>query len=464
MKNKTLTLLRFFYRWYRITVRTVLLSKAAYFLISNSFFLIFFIEIYPFLPLNLNYLLDFGLCLYYSFFDFFAPPFDPVKEEGRCGFGIGSFYSSLAFLGLRVALLRIRNYVNSCFLWLRLLWLRPSTYYKERRPTAFGLRIGRKIFNIFKIFIIILILILSIYNKTKIFSFLLLCTSLEFNNLISLYTHLLKSNLLTGLIKVPLPLEGTFFYGTNESFPLGSEGGVKNFSMSQSLNSSDLNNNTSVSEGEGTVEISTSNNSSTTTYPLPPQTPLYPELQFPLAPLPSQLPPYWGVGEGGVGEAGLEGKGEKEVELTTSTSSAFSASSAVSTHSEFLPPSSSSTTNFLNKIGNLTELKFSNFHLLDQTQKYDYIQAKFYQKGMDFNTPSLDWIIEKINKTDGTITSVDNTINSNLNSILKIEREAKLNSHSFKRIRPFLLGKDYSSSPTQIPNTVPYKTPSNFED
>nr|AYE93379.1 hypothetical protein C0990_000034 [Termitomyces sp.] len=82
---------------------------------------------------------------------------------------------------------------------------------------------------------------------------------------------------------------------------------------------------------------------------------------------------------------------------------------------------------------------------------------------MESNFPYLEWFIEKINKTDGSMTSVDHTIDSNLISRLKIEREAKLNSHSFISIRPFLIGKDYSS-PTLIPNTVPEKTPTNYED
>ena len=253
---------------------------------------------------------------------------------------------------------------------------------------------------IFKYFIFIFIIMVLAYNRLSLISVLLLCLNLDFNFIVSFYVHLLNLNLFTGLI--PAPLEGTFFYGRNEFFPYGSEEGTSNYSST-----------------------------STKSY-------LLQEREHPSV----------GVGE-----------------ITTSSASTPT-SSAVSSPSAFpkeLP--SSSTTKFLNKAGNSTELlKIPNFfHTLELTQKYDYIQTKFYQKGLDFNVPSLDWIIEKINKTDGSMASVNSTIDNNLNSILKIEREAKLNSHSFKTIRPFLLGKDYSS-PNQIPNTVPYKTPNNFED
>lgn len=323
-----------------------------------------------------------------------------------------------------------------------------------RLPSPYGehlllrtLRIGGKILNIFKFFIFIIILIVPIYNKINLISFfpVILSSNLDFNYIASFYNHLfvgppfsslgegrafggggLNFNLLTGRIPAPLPMEeGTFFGfdGRKESFPLGSEGGVKNFSISHSLNGSDLNNNTSVPNSSS--EINTSNYSSTSSYPLQ----------------------------------------EKEVTISSTLTSASSADSSPSASQIPSSPSSTPTEKILNNTGNPSELlKISNFHSLNLAQKYDYIQAKFYQKGIDFNDPSVEWVIEKINKTDGTMTSVDNTINSNLNSILKIEREAKLNSHSFKRIRPFLLGRDYCSSPTQMPDTVPFKTPNDFED
>nr|AYE93322.1 hypothetical protein C0992_000007 [Termitomyces sp.] len=436
MKNKTLSYLKFLYRR---TILILLLSKAAYFLISllllksNSFIFLIFISCGEFLPLSSHYLLNFRLYLYlhYFFFGkkvkviFSTPPTEEPTEPTE------TTEKKLSHKFKRI-------YLRASFYsWIGIRGTSSSPSF------AGGTGTGRKILNIFKIFIPIFILILSIYNKINLITFIPVFLSssldfLDFNYIASLYNHLyvgpvgLKFDLLTGRIPATLPMvEGTFFGfdGRKESFPLGSplplqgqlgrEGGEKIFSISQSLEGNDLSNNTSVLSSHS--EINTSNYSSTSPYPLQ----------------------------------------EKEVTISSTPSSASSADFSPSASQ--IPTSPSSNAQILNSIGKAM-LKISNFHSLNQALKYDYIQAKFYQKGIDLNGPSLDWIIEKINKTDGTMTSVDNAINSNLNSIIKIEREAKLNSHSFKTIRPFLLGKDYSSSPTQMPNTVPFETHNNFED
>lgn len=435
MKYNILSNLKFLYR---VTILILLFSKAAYFLISlsliesNSFILLILTLFIEYLPLNSNYLLNFNLYLYLLYFNWGKKvnswirgiSSSPCKGRGPKLGGLWRVSPRVGFFGTfgtfgtfgRGNLLRTLGRLPTDHLLLRTL------------------RTGGKIFNIFKFFIFIIILIVSIYNQINLISFfpVILSSNLDFNYLASFYNHISVGPLglifhqLTGQIPAPLSMEeGTFFGfdGRKESFPLGSEGGVKNFSVSHSLNGSDLNNNTSVPNSHS--EINTSNYSSTSSDPLQ----------------------------------------EKEVTISSTPTSASSADSSPSATQIPSSPSSTPTEKILNNTGNPSDLlNISNFHSLDRAQKYDYIQAKFYQKGLDMNAPSLDWVIEKINKTDGTMTSVDNTINSNLNSILKIEREAKLNSHSFKRIRPFLLGRDHNKSPNQMPDTVPFKSTNDFED
>lgn len=49
---------------------------------------------------------------------------------------------------------------------------------------------------------------------------------------------------------------------------------------------------------------------------------------------------------------------------------------------------------------------------------------------------------------------MDDLIETNLNSIQKIERNAQLNNHAFFRIKPFLLNKT-DRSPIAYPDTIP---------
>nr|YP_009517266.1 hypothetical protein DXG01_000019 [Tephrocybe rancida]AYE93174.1 hypothetical protein DXG01_000019 [Tephrocybe rancida] len=103
-----------------------------------------------------------------------------------------------------------------------------------------------------------------------------------------------------------------------------------------------------------------------------------------------------------------------------------------------------------------TSLNTNNFNSLSLEEKREYIRIKFYNRGVDSNLPYLDWFLQKTSQTDGSISSVDSTIDQNLSAILKIEREAKLNSHATTSLRPFLRNKTYNS-PTSFPNWVPFK-------
>lgn len=103
-----------------------------------------------------------------------------------------------------------------------------------------------------------------------------------------------------------------------------------------------------------------------------------------------------------------------------------------------------------------------NFNTLDLQEKYKYMTSKFYGKGIEPNTPFLDWFISQLNNTDGTRESTDNLIEKNLTAIQRIERNAKLSSYGFSRIRPFLLHRT-DNSPTKMPDTIPYKAPSEYD-
>lgn len=108
-----------------------------------------------------------------------------------------------------------------------------------------------------------------------------------------------------------------------------------------------------------------------------------------------------------------------------------------------------------NLINNLTNINFNNFNQdLNLEEKYNYLKFKFYNKGIEDNIPFLDWFINLLNNTDGNKNSIDNTIESNLNKILKIQREAQLNNLAFFRNKPFLLNK-FDDSPIAFPQKIP---------
>jgi len=108
--------------------------------------------------------------------------------------------------------------------------------------------------------------------------------------------------------------------------------------------------------------------------------------------------------------------------------------------------------NLINKMANIN---FTNFNLdLNLEAKYEYLKFKFYSKGIDHNIPYLEWFINLLHKSDGNKTNIDKIIETNLNHILKIERETKLNNLAFFRTKPFLINK-IDNSPLAIPNIIP---------
>jgi hypothetical protein len=110
-----------------------------------------------------------------------------------------------------------------------------------------------------------------------------------------------------------------------------------------------------------------------------------------------------------------------------------------------------------------TNTNVFNFNTLNLNEKYEYIKLKFFNKALEPNIPFLDWFIQLLANTDGSQNNVDQVLETNLNHIQKIQREAQLNSHSFSRIRPFLINK-IDTSANQIPNIVPYKGFPDFEE
>lgn len=112
-----------------------------------------------------------------------------------------------------------------------------------------------------------------------------------------------------------------------------------------------------------------------------------------------------------------------------------------------------------NYITNINNFNFNNFSL---NEKHEYLKIKFYNKALDPNTAYLDWFTQILFKTDGTQNNIDECIEKNLQAIQKIERDSKLNSHSFTRIRPFLIHRT-DNSKIKIPDTIPYKDSSNLE-
>lgn len=97
---------------------------------------------------------------------------------------------------------------------------------------------------------------------------------------------------------------------------------------------------------------------------------------------------------------------------------------------------------------------FENFNNKSLNFKYKYLKRKFFNKAIEYNIPFLDWFIELLNKNEGNKSKVDDLIETNLNSIQKIERNAQLNNHAFFRIKPFLLNKT-DRSPIAYPDTIP---------
>jgi len=109
----------------------------------------------------------------------------------------------------------------------------------------------------------------------------------------------------------------------------------------------------------------------------------------------------------------------------------------------------------INLIKRSANINFTNFNQdLNIEDKYNYLKLKFYNKGLDSNVPFLDWFINLLNNTDGNKINIDKLIDFNLNHILKIEREMKLNNLAFFRNKPFLINK-FDNSPLALPSVIP---------
>lgn len=113
---------------------------------------------------------------------------------------------------------------------------------------------------------------------------------------------------------------------------------------------------------------------------------------------------------------------------------------------------------------NSNSLEFNNFNDLNLIQKYNYLKLNFYNKGLDYNPYLSKWLCENLSNTNNNKLFVDNYIESNLNTVLKLENEVKLNTHSFTRFKPFLrftsnesYTKKYYISEFSPPNVIPHK-------
>lgn len=106
-------------------------------------------------------------------------------------------------------------------------------------------------------------------------------------------------------------------------------------------------------------------------------------------------------------------------------------------------------------IDNMPNFNFSNFNQdLTLEEKYYYLSIKCYNKGMHHGIGLLDWLTNLLIQTDGTQASVDNLIESNLDFLMKKQRDAQLNNLAFFRNKPFLLNK-VDKTPLMYPHVIP---------
>ena len=153
-----------------------------------------------------------------------------------------------------------------------------------------------------------------------------------------------------------------------------------------------------------------------------------------------------------------------QIVISPSTVNSLSNMNEISNEQELARIESGDSDNSDNEISNniekflrnkMANLNFTNFNLeLNLEVKYEYLKYKFYLKGLDCNLPYLEWFINLLNNSDGNKTNIDNIIENNLNHILKIERDSKLNNLAFFRNKPFLINK-LDDSPLAYPNIIP---------
>lgn len=100
-------------------------------------------------------------------------------------------------------------------------------------------------------------------------------------------------------------------------------------------------------------------------------------------------------------------------------------------------------------------LNFYNFNNVLSMDKINYINKKMTNKGIDPNQPLTDWFISAaLKNTNGTQLEVDAFVETNLNIILKNQREAQLNTHAFDRFKPFLIHR-LNQEPNTFPSIIP---------
>jgi len=112
----------------------------------------------------------------------------------------------------------------------------------------------------------------------------------------------------------------------------------------------------------------------------------------------------------------------------------------------------------------LNKPEFNNFNTdLSWEEKDYYFRIKFYIKGLDYNESWLDTLSKLLLETDGTPANVDKLIDSNLNHVLKLHREAQLNHLGFIRNKPFLI-THADKIPLVSPHVIPISNASNIYD
>jgi hypothetical protein len=109
-------------------------------------------------------------------------------------------------------------------------------------------------------------------------------------------------------------------------------------------------------------------------------------------------------------------------------------------------------------LSNLKEQIFNNFNDLSQQEMKDYVKNKIYLKGLNSNNFLVDYFVSAIlNNTKGSQIDADNFLNTNLNILINQQRNIQLNSHSFARVRPFLINNHLFNLNTGLSSLIPYK-------
>jgi hypothetical protein len=104
---------------------------------------------------------------------------------------------------------------------------------------------------------------------------------------------------------------------------------------------------------------------------------------------------------------------------------------------------------------NNISLNFEDFKKVSSIDQNKYIKQKIEDRGIDPNQYLTDWFISAATKnTNGSKVEIENFVNKNLDIIIKNERESQLNTHAFKRVKPFLKHIT-DKNPNDLPNIIP---------